>query len=138
AQQEESRTAARRALRWAGLEVRLPEILSGAVTPASPSAWADFGEVCRGTGRYAAAARFFAAAAEGDEKYARPAAIYAAPAGFNRGVDVKELTDDKRADLRKSALAAFRKSPNWANDRALVALRDPAALNALPPAERNE
>lgn len=138
AQQEEARLAARRALRWAGLEVRLPEILSGAVTPMNPSAWADFGEVCRGTNRFAAAARFFASAAEGDEKYARQAAIYAALAGFNRGIDAKELTDEKRAELRKTALAAFKKSPTWTNDRALLVVKDPAALNVIPAAERNE
>src|SRR5262249_37736622 len=83
-------TAARDATRWAGLERRLPEILTGAATPASASAWADWGEVCRYTKRYAAAAQFFGKAAEGESKYARPAAVCAALAGFNRGTDTQE------------------------------------------------
>jgi serine/threonine-protein kinase len=136
--QTAARTAARNAIKWAGLEVRLVEILAGAVTPTTPAAWADFGEVCRHTNRFAAAARFFAAAAEGDEKYARPAAISAAIAGFNRGIDAKELTDEKRTELRKTALTALKRNRTWVNDWALATIKEPATLAKLSPEERNE
>jgi eukaryotic-like serine/threonine-protein kinase len=138
AKQSAARTAARNATRWAGLEARLAEVLAGAVTPSTPSAWADFGEVCRHTGRYAAAAKFFAAATEGDEKHARPAAICAALAGFNRGIDAKELSDAQRAALRTKALAAFHRSPAWTTDPALAALKQPAIIQSLPAEERSD
>ena len=114
------------------------EILSGAVTPATAASWADFGEVCRHTGRFAAAARFFAAAADGDEKYGRAAAIYAALAGFNLGIDARELTDEKRAELRTTALEAFRHSRSWTTDPALAVLKEPATMEPLSAAERGE
>lgn len=133
-----ARTAARTALRWAGLETRLVEILSGAVTPTTASAWADFGEVCQRTGRFAAATRFFANAAEQDRAYARSATICSALAGFNRGVDVTELNDSKRSELRTTALAALQQHRDWVADSALVVLKRPEALEKLSANERRE
>jgi cytochrome c-type biogenesis protein CcmH/NrfG len=133
-----ARTAARNATKWAGLEKRLAEILSGAVTPNTPSAWADFGDVCRYTNRFAAAARFFAAAADGDDKYARPAAVCTALAGFDRGIDAKELTAERRTELRRTALAALKSNRTWTHDSALRVLKEPATLAKLSPEERTE
>src|SRR5206468_9217406 len=120
------------------LEIRLPEILAGAATASSPAAWADFAEVCRHTSRFAAAARFFTTAAEGDDKYARPATVCAALAGFSQGIDAKDLTDEKRAELRKTALAALKQNRTWTNDSALTVLKDPATLGKLSNEERGE
>ncbi len=135
AKQSAALTAARNALRWAGLEARLPEALTGAITPSTPAMWADFGQVCRHTHRFAGAAKFFAAAAAGDEQYARVAAMYAALAGFNLGSDSKELTGAKRADLRKSALLAFRSHRSWTTDPSLASIKG-APLKELTPEER--
>jgi tetratricopeptide (TPR) repeat protein len=129
-------TAARDAMRWAGLERHLPSVMSGAVTPMSPAAWADFGDVCRFTRRYAAAARFFAKAAESDDKHARSAAICAALAGFNHGTDAKELTEEKRLEMRQLALVAFRTHPEWARDRALAPLKDSAVIGSFSAGEQ--
>jgi hypothetical protein len=118
----------------AGLEDRLPEIQSGGVTMSNPAAWAEVAEVCRRTKRYASAARFFEEAAEGDPKYDGPAATCAALAGFGRGADAKELSEAARAEWRKTALAAFKKSPELANDGALQGLRE--ATDGLPAEER--
>ena len=136
AQKKVAETAARDAIRWAGLETRLPEILAGAVTPMSPLLWRDLGQVCRYSGRYAAAARFFAKAAEGDSKYARMAAIFAALAGFDRGSDASALSDEQRSQLRQTALVALRSHREWAIDPALAALNDSKTLAAVPVAER--
>jgi K+-transporting ATPase ATPase C chain len=136
AEHRAAESAARDAMRWAGLERHLPSVLSGAVTPMSPPAWADFGEICDYTRRHAAAARFFAKAAEGDNKYVRRAAICAALAGFNRGSDAKDLTEMERLELRRSALAAFRTHPDWAQASALSWLKDPAATADLDADER--
>jgi K+-transporting ATPase ATPase C chain len=131
-------TAARDAARWAGLERRLPEILAGTAKPMSATAWADFGEVCRCTNRFAAASRFFAKATEGEPKYARLAAVYAALAGFNHGTDAKDLTDNERAQLRREALAAFCAHRDWANEAELAQLKTDKLLNSLPSEERAE
>jgi potassium-transporting ATPase KdpC subunit len=128
--------AARDALQWAGLERRLPEILTGAVTATSPRAWADFGNVCRYTGRFAAAARFFAKAAGDDGKYAQAAATCAALAGFNIGSDAKELTDETRTQLRRAALTALRAHREWAKDSALTPLKSPEVIASVSPDER--
>ena len=119
----------------AALEDRLTEIRR-AVTMSTPAAWAEVGEVCRRTKRYAAAARFFGEAAEGDPKYAGPAATCAALAGFGRGADAEDTSEEARAEWRKAALAEFQKSPDLAKELALAGLRDAAALEALPAKER--
>ena len=138
AEQLAAQTAARNALRWAGLETRLPEALAGAIVPSTAAAWADFGEVCRHTGRFAGAARFFAAAAKDDAKFARLDAVYSALAGFKIGSDAKDLTDAKRAELRKSALTALQHDRSWTADPALAAIREPARLEDLTPEEKSE
>src|SRR5262249_46238411 len=53
---EAAQASACSATRMASLEERLPEIAAGDVTLSSPAAWAEVGEVCRRTKRYAAAA----------------------------------------------------------------------------------
>ncbi len=132
-----ARAAARDASRWAGLERFLPQILAGGVTPMSSSAWADFGQVCRYTRRYAAAARFFEKAAnEGSPQYGRLGATSAALAGFNQGTDAKELTDAQRRELRQAALNALSKNPEWRRDPAFAALKDPSVLGSLSSTER--
>jgi serine/threonine protein kinase/Tfp pilus assembly protein PilF len=133
---EASRDLARKATQWAGLEARLPEVLSGSVTPQSAAAWADLGEMCKRTKRYAAAAQFYKSAAESDSKYAAEAAKCAALAGFGRGVDAKSVSEEVRADLRKKALAAFAKSPEWAAARELSFLNKVDTLATLTSAER--
>jgi len=133
---ESSRVLARNASRWAGLENRLPEILSGAATASAPGAWADFGEVCRRTKRFAAAAKFFKLATDGDAKYALSAAICEALAGFGQGIDTKELSDDQRVELRRSALEKLKASPVWASDTALANLKSAEAIHSLPESER--
>jgi tetratricopeptide (TPR) repeat protein len=124
------------AQRWAGLERRLPEILSGEVGASSPRAWADFGEVCRRTGHYAAAARFFANAAKGDIQFARHAAVCAALAGFGRGLDANQLSESEQNELRRSALQALRRSPSWSSEPELTAIKSQAAIDSLSTEER--
>jgi eukaryotic-like serine/threonine-protein kinase len=131
---DDARSAARTAMRMAALEDRLPEIQSGAVTMTIPAAWAEVAEVCRRTKRFASAARFFEEAADGDPKYAGPAATCAALAGFGRGADAKDLSEAARAEWRKTALAALKKSPELAKDGALQGLRE--ATDTLPAGER--
>jgi tetratricopeptide (TPR) repeat protein len=131
---EAARAAARSATRMAGLEDRLPEITAGGVTLTTPAAWAELGEVCRRMKQYAAAARFFTAAAADDPQYTGQAAKCAALAGFGRGTDARETSDEARAEWRKRALAVMAKWPDGARDPALAGLR--AAADALPAGER--
>jgi eukaryotic-like serine/threonine-protein kinase len=133
---EAVRSAARTATRMAGLEDRLGDLLSGTFAPSSPSTWAEVGEVCRRTKRYASAARCFQAATENDEQYAASAAVCAALAGFGQGTDSAGLTDDARAVLRGKALQAFRQSPDAIADPLVAALKDPMFTSALPSGER--
>jgi eukaryotic-like serine/threonine-protein kinase len=126
----------RDAMRWAGLQNQLPLILSGQATASSPRTWADFGAVCRHTGRFAAAARFFTKAAEGDEKHASSVIICQTLAGFGRGIDANELSTEERTKLRQSALAALQKNRSLANDRSLRSLKDSRAIESLPTDER--
>jgi serine/threonine protein kinase len=128
--------AARRATRLAALEDKLPELISGAVTFSSASAWADVGEMCRRTKRFAAAARFYGEAAERDIRYAGPAATCAALAGFGRGSDANDLSEEARLEWRKTALTAFKQSHALAKDPALADLRKPATLDDLSDKER--
>jgi tetratricopeptide (TPR) repeat protein len=132
---EAARAAARLATRMAGLEDRLPEITADGTTLSTPAAWAEVGEVCRRTKRYAAAARFFAEAAARDSQYAGPAATCAALTGFGRGTDADGTSPDTRAEWRKSALTVFEKWPQGAKDPALDGLR--GATDALPTKERD-
>jgi serine/threonine protein kinase/tetratricopeptide (TPR) repeat protein len=130
------RSQARAATRFAVLSDRLPTVLAGTLTPATPEAWADYGDVARRTKRYAAAARCFAAAAEGDQRFAGPAAVCAALAGFGRGSDASGLSPEARAELRQTALASFRQSRGTLADPQLDSLKDPSELKALPASER--
>jgi tetratricopeptide (TPR) repeat protein len=132
-----TQNAARSAMRWAGLESRLPEILAGSVTALSTTGWVDFGEVCKRTGRFAAAAKFFGQAAIEDNQYLRPAAVYAALAGFNRGKDADELSESQRAELRRRAMAILSKNRAWASDPELSPLKDTKSLEKLDSAERD-
>jgi serine/threonine-protein kinase len=133
---ETARAAARRAMRMAALEDRLPQVIAGAVTMSTPAAWAEVGEVCRRTKRYAAAARFYQEAADADPKYVPQAAVCAALAGFGRGIDAAEVSEDARAEWRKSALAVLRKSAEYARDPVLVTLRDSSSTADLSTIER--
>ena len=133
---EAARAAARTATRMAALEDRLPQFLNGSVTVSTPASWAEVGEVCRRTKRYAAAARFFAEAAKDDPKYAGPAATCAALAGFGHGTDAADTSEEDRAEWRKSALAEFQKTPALVKNSALDGLRDAATLDGLSTNER--
>jgi serine/threonine-protein kinase len=136
AKRDAARTAARTATRMAALEDRLPQLLAGAVTMSTPASWAEVGEVCRRTCRYAAAARFYAEAADGDAKYAGPAATCAALAGFGRGADATDTSEEARAEWRQAALAGLKKVPEVAKDPALAGLREVATMESLPAEER--
>jgi serine/threonine protein kinase/Tfp pilus assembly protein PilF len=127
---------ARTATRFAGLVSHLPKVLVGDVVPSTPAAWADFGEVARRTKRYAAAARCYARAAEGDGRYAGPAAVCAALAGFGKGTDAESLSERSRAELRQSALATLRQSRSLLADSSIANLKDEAEMDALPTEER--
>jgi eukaryotic-like serine/threonine-protein kinase len=133
---EAAKSLARTAMRMAALEDRLPQVMSGAVTMSTPVAWAEVGEVCRRTKRYAAAARFYGEAAEGDPKYAAQAATCAALAGFGRGNDAADVSEVARAEWRKTALTMFQKSADLAKDPILGSLREPNTMAELPADER--
>jgi serine/threonine protein kinase/Tfp pilus assembly protein PilF len=127
---------ARTAIKFAVLSDRLPRVLAGTLTPGSPADWAEFGEVARRTGRYAAAAQCYAAAAKEEKRYAGPAAVCAALAGFGRGSDANALAAAARAELRRSALAWFREAPVATAEPLLDGLKGPDALRDLPASER--
>ena len=103
----------------------------------TPAAWAEVAEVCRRTKRYAAAARFFGEAGEGDAKYAAPAATCVALAGFGRGADAMELSEEARSEWRKTALALFQRSAEFTKDPALEGLREASAMAGLTDKEHD-
>jgi eukaryotic-like serine/threonine-protein kinase len=119
--------AARLAMRLAALEARLPDILSGTVTPSSPAGWAEAGEVARRTNRYAAAAACYIHAAKRAEYRAAAAAVLALAAS-GRGSDAASATPAQRAAWRAEALRLFKELPPEARtDPAFEGLSDQAA-----------
>jgi eukaryotic-like serine/threonine-protein kinase len=137
ARRDELRALARSATRMGALEDRIADVLAGHVIPTTPCTWADLGEVCRRTKRYATAARFFARAADADATYRAAFASCAALAGFGRGVDAGNLSDAERAELRRAALPELRRaSDSIRKDWLLRSLDDPRMTDMLPAAER--
>jgi tetratricopeptide (TPR) repeat protein len=147
------------------LEKRLPDVLAGKHTPASPRERADYAQVCALTGRHAAAARLYAEAFAADAKLAEDlseghrynAACAAALAAAGKGEGAAKLDDKERTRLRRQALgwlkadlAAWAKVAegpagqrlrvqktltHWRADADLAGVRDEAALEKLPKAE---
>jgi tetratricopeptide (TPR) repeat protein len=95
------------------LDARLPKFLSGAAHPASVAERLVLAQLCqRYKKRYAAAARFYAAAFTADPRLSgeRPsdhrynAACAAAMAGCGKGKDAADLPEKERAQLRRQSL----------------------------------
>jgi tetratricopeptide (TPR) repeat protein/tRNA A-37 threonylcarbamoyl transferase component Bud32 len=147
--------------RMLALEARLPAVLRDKDKPASAAEGLEFGDLCRVTKQYAAAARFYADALAADPKLAGDlpaghrynAACAAARAGAGQATDAAMLDAKARARWRKQALdwlradlAAWAKAKDralrqqrlmhWQQDGDLAAVRDAGALGRLPPAER--
>jgi serine/threonine-protein kinase len=150
------------------LEARLPAILEGKLKLASAADSAQLGEICRIKKRNVAAARYYAAALKGapeffeDPRSARRylAACAATLAGSASDEEGAKLDEDERARWRKEARAWLRadlaawsrmldRDPavrlllqktliRWQSDPDLAGLRDPPALDQLPPNERDE
>jgi tetratricopeptide (TPR) repeat protein len=98
------------------LEARLPRLLTGEDKPASAGEGLEVGTQCYHKRRYAAAARFAAAAFAADPKLADDlkaqhrytAACYAALAGAGKGEEAAKLDAKERARRRQQALAWLR------------------------------
>jgi serine/threonine-protein kinase len=149
--------------RLQALEARLPTFLKGDAKPASAAEALALADVCLFTKRYAASARFFAAAFAADPKraesfvYCSIAAPAAALAAAGRGDDAADLPDRERAQLRQQALDWLRAAltdagkragqvnsrpeirehlRTWQNTPSFAEVREEKELEKLPPAER--
>jgi serine/threonine-protein kinase len=150
------------------LDGLLPAILFGEAEPTNAAASIGFARVCFYTGRYAAAARFYAAASAADPapfadvstgvRY--NAGCVAALAGCDQGEDAPASDADRarlraqaldwlRADLGVCAKAAGSGDPNlsaevrqklqdWRQNPEFAGVRDKLALENLPQAEREQ
>jgi serine/threonine-protein kinase len=146
-----------------GLEARLPDVLAGKEKPAD---YLPFLEVCFLKKQYAAAARLAALAFAPNPKLAEDvrashrynAACAAALAGCGQGADAAPLGAEERARLREQARAwleadldawagklegseadhglVLKRLTHWRSDPDLAGVREPAALEKLPAAER--
>jgi serine/threonine-protein kinase len=100
------------------LDRQLPAILRGEQQPSSPAEKLELADLCRCPfqRRYAAAARFYAAAFAAEPKHADSlrnghrydAACAAALAGSGQGADVQQLDETERARWREQAVAWLR------------------------------
>src|SRR5262249_50426866 len=153
----------RRAERLVALADRLPAMLRGDDHPKDNAERLDLAQVCYGMKRHAAAARLLAEALDVDSKLADDlraghryfAACAAALAGCGAGRDDSPPDDAARARRRGQALdwlradlalwtkqldtdaaAAGQTLAFWTTKPDLAGVRDPAALAALPEAER--
>jgi tetratricopeptide (TPR) repeat protein len=164
---EAARHQLRRCERLLALDARLPAILQGKERPANAAEQRDLAELCQTCKRrYAAAARFYAAAFTARPRLADDlrtqdrynAACAAALAAAGQGADADKLDDGGRARLRRQALGwltadlaawaqLIQDSPrdrararqalrHWRTDGDLAGLRDAGGLARLPPAER--
>jgi superkiller protein 3 len=148
--------------RLLALEARLPALLEGKEQPADAAEQRDLAALCQNhQRRYAAAARFYAAAFAAQPKLADDlqtrdrynAACAAALAGGGQGADSATLDDTERARWRKQALDWLRADltawthatdaalvqktlKHWQQDTDFASVRGPEALAPLPPAER--
>jgi tetratricopeptide (TPR) repeat protein len=148
------------------VDKKLPAILKGEARPADAAEQLGLARLCYTKKRYAAAARFFADAlaaqpnlADDLDAYNRyDAACCAALAAAAQGQDTAGLDDKERARLRQQALgwlradldswakqmqmgptrtqAAAGQLRHWQVDSDVASLRDAAALEKLPEAER--
>lgn len=125
----------RRATKLAALESRLPDVLSGAVVPSTPIAWAEIAEVALRTRRYAAAAKFYPKAIDGDPGLAAPLAISQALAGYGIGIDSEATSPEDRAQLRAEALELLQRLPREVRQHHLLASVRSSGI-ALPSIER--
>lgn len=157
-----------RCQRLLALEGRLPAVLGGKDRAADVAEGLDFADLCRIERRYAAAAGFFAEALAtrprlADDQRTRVrnhAPLVAILADSGCGEDAGKLSEAERARWRRQAREwmradleawidgrdggpemhreAVRTLTHWRGDPDLAAMRDPAALGKLPPAERRE
>jgi serine/threonine-protein kinase len=145
------------------LDNKLPELLRGEVKPRDASESVAVANLClHHKRRFAAAARFFAAAFAADPRLVNDeqrynAACAAALAAAGKGVDADPLSEEERDRLRKQArdwlraeLAAWgsvqrtpqaaatmaRALQHWQTDPDLTAVREEAALTRFPPNEQ--
>jgi serine/threonine-protein kinase len=157
----------REAERLAALGAKLPALLSGAAQPGDAGEWLTLAHFCQDyKERYAAAARFYAGAFAAEPKPAEEpngnrydAACAAALAGCGQGNDASKVEDAERSRLRRQALnwlgadltawakladnatdrpRVRQKMQHWRRDPDLAGVRDAAALDKLPEAERAE
>jgi tetratricopeptide (TPR) repeat protein len=152
---------------FAAAEAKLPRVLAGEVPPGDAAECLTLAQLCQNyKKRYAAAARFYAGAFAAASKLADVqnvhrynAACVAALASCGQGNDASKVEDAERARLRRQALnwlgadlTAWAKLADnatdrprvrqqmqyWRRDRDLAGVRDAAALDKLPEAERAE
>jgi serine/threonine-protein kinase len=149
--------------RLADLERALPAFLKGERRPQGAAESLELAQVCRLKGLFAGAARFYGEAFAEDPKqevaHRCSAACNAALAGAGQAQDAADLNAEQRTDLRRQARAWLRADlarwakqleggtaltstlaqqtlHHWQRDRDLAGVRDAAALNRLPEAER--
>jgi serine/threonine-protein kinase len=158
----------RQARRLVRLEKDLPDVLSGRRKPVSEAERVEYADVCTLTKRYQSAARLYAEAFTADSTLAddlqaahRYDAACAAVLAAGQGRDAPGPDDKERARLRQQALgwlqadlalwgkeakkgttearaAVQRMLRHWQTDSDLAGVRDDAALEKLPEAERLE
>jgi serine/threonine-protein kinase len=153
--------------RYMALDARLPAILRGAEKPANAAEQIEFARLCVLKKLYAAAAHLYGDALTAEPQLAEAvpagtryyAACAAALAGCARGRDT--LDEKERARWRRQARAWLRQDLTWwgkalgngnaqtraevrwrmrywQTDSDLAGLREPSALEAMSPDERNE
>jgi serine/threonine-protein kinase len=154
----------REAERLLEADARLPVVLKGEVKPRNAAEWLVLAQLCQQyKQRYVAAARFYAGAFAEEPRLVsnlRPghrynAACAAVQAASGQGTDAGQLSDAERKQLRQQALGwlkadltARTQAPqsrtevqlmlaHWQRDPDLASVRDPAALEKLPQAERD-
>jgi hypothetical protein len=150
---------------FAALAPKVPPILQGEETAASPGEGVILAKMCQEKKkRYVASARLYAdafaaepkLAADFDEQHRYHAACSAALAAAGQGEDATKLDDKERVRLRRQALDWLRdelttyaepsipyisryiqpRLAPWRQDPDLASLRDPQALDRLPENER--
>jgi len=145
------------------LDDKLPEFLTGKITPASAQERTELAMICFAKALNASAARFYGEAFKGDNKLAAAHRLYAARvaamAGCGQAKDVDWFGNAERSRMRRQALDWLRDeleavrlfleregekaAPNVAGnmsrllaDPAFAGVRGPEALAKLPEAER--
>jgi tetratricopeptide (TPR) repeat protein len=150
------------------LEPRLQAVLEGKDRPARAAECLDFAELCQFSKKYVAAARLYADAFAAEPHLANDvragrrynAACAAALAGCGHGDDQGKLSTAEQARWREQArrwlradlafwgkvvggdagmkALAYKQLTHWQGDPDLRGLREPSALDKLPPPERQE